>query len=328
MRGLLAFYLKGAILLLLIVTFVLHIAVVSQFADNMGATFHLVTNSSITQGEKSSSAKFNKRESNDTRQILSLKKSPCQDMDNHNATTTSKPVWVAGYPGSGNDLLRTLVQHISGFEGRDVYLDVHCAVGRTATCKTHWPVFRRHPPLEVPNEFHESAILLIRNPAKALPSYFNYEWEYHHNITDHSQQAPEGAWIEWRDANFGKQIRVWKRLVTWWFQHWHVQTVVPYEQLIHEQTGPVILRQLAAHMQVANFPVATDLHCQWQWCVQQAATVKRSGHQYTPPFQQHQKDAILKIVNQTLVLFSNHSVLAHVLVEYLLDIEQNTRVVS
>jgi hypothetical protein len=324
-RGLLTWYLQRAVLVLgFFFVYVLHInlVVVSRSADT---TAHEGTLPDFPKTNGLREPSFLDAVSNDDSTIQ--RKSPCQDMGNHNATTTSKPVWVAGYPGSGNDLLRTLVQRMTGFEGRDIYKDVHCAVGRTATCKTHWPVYRRHPPLDLLDDFHETAVLLIRNPAKALPSLYNYEWEYTNHIQDHSKQAPEDAWVDWRDANFGRQIRIWKRVVTWWLEHWDVRTLVPYERLIHESTGPALLRQLATQLEAANFPVATDWQCQWQWCVQQAATVKRSGHKYTPPFQPHQKQAMLKVVNQTLTQFSNHTVLSDILKFYLLDIEQNTRVV-
>ena len=120
--------------------------------------------------------------------------------------TTGKPVWVPGYPGSGSELFRDLVEAATGLEAANVY-DVEslsimtCSSSRTITCKTHWPLLgKRAPyrPARVRKMSHDSAFLLLRNPAKAIPSYFNYIWETLHqniseNIQDHTTQAPEEA---------------------------------------------------------------------------------------------------------------------------------------
>lgn len=251
-------------------------------------------------------------------------KMQCQDVSNNNATIHSaKSVLVPGYPGSGNDLVRNIVKHLTGLEGRDIYLDVHCAPQtNTATCKTHWPVFRRHPPADLKENFHSSVLLLIRNPSRSLASHFNYEFESKNNLTDHSQQAPEADWVLWRDENFGRQIRLWKKVITWWMTSdvYHVQTVIPYEKLVDDTTGPALTQAIADQLNTAGFSVASDTACQWHWCVKQRATVKRAPHTYQPGFTAHQTGVMLKLIQQLIDEYSNHPMLSRALNEYKADI--------
>jgi hypothetical protein len=255
----------------------------------------------------------------------------CQDMGftNKSATTEQKPVILAGYPGSGNDLSRTIVERLTGFDGNDIYTsDGNCSAWqRAATCKTHFPMNGDYPIDSIRDSFAPSAALLIRNPANAIHSLYNYFWELDHNVTDHSQQGPEGEWITWRDEQFDYQIEQWSKLLVYWFDHWDVQTLLPYEQLTHPETGPLLVQQLALHLEFSGFSTATDYECQWYDCVVQSARVKRAPHRYAPSYTLTQKRKMLQAVKQSLVRFSDHSALAPLLHQYTIAI-QNVRVVG
>jgi hypothetical protein len=255
----------------------------------------------------------------------------CQSMArNKNTTTSLKPVLIAGYPGSGNDLSRTIVEKLTGFDGNDIYTENgNCSVAqRAATCKTHYPIISTFPPEAIRDSFGPSAAFLIRNPAKAIPSFFNFVWEFEHELAGHSQQAPEHEWIQWRDISFGEQIELWYHMIVYWFDHWYVQTVLPYERLTDPDEGPLVLQQLARQLESSGFHVATDYTCQWYDCVVQSAKVKRAPHAYVPAFTSAQKMKMVRVVQQASEHFAHHSVLAPVLQQYIIDIEQHVRVVD
>jgi hypothetical protein len=249
----------------------------------------------------------------------------CQDMgySNKSSTTDQKPVLIAGYPGSGNDLSRTIVERLTGYEGNDIYTsDGNCsALRRAATCKTHFPMNADYPIDSLRKSFAPTAALLIRNPARAIHSLFNYFWEQDHNLTDHSQQGPEEYWTIWRDEQFDYQIERWSELLVYWFDHWDVQTVLPYEQLTHPETGPLLIRKLAQQLESSGFPTATDFECQWYDAVVKSARVKRAHHQYTPSYTLAQKLKMLHLVKQSLARFSDHPILAPVLYQYTIAIQ-------
>jgi hypothetical protein len=271
---------------------------------------------------------------NKTDNLLPVNEPPsvCQDMGytNKKVTTDLKPVIIAGYPGSGNDLSRTIVQRLTGLDGNDIYTEQgNCSTWRrAATCKTHYPVIDTFPPESMRDSFASTAAILIRNPAKAIPSFFNFVWEYEHSLADHSRQGPEDEWIKWRDEAFDDQIEQWFALLVYWFDNWDIQTVIPYERLTQPKPGPFILQQLAQQLESSGFLTASDYQCQWYDCVVRSAKVKRAPHQYSPSYTLTQKRKIIDVVNQTLAHFSYHDVLAQVLQQYMLEIDQDVRVVD
>jgi hypothetical protein len=65
--------------------------------------------------------------------------------------------------------------------------------------------------------FANFSIVLLRNPQTAIPSWFNALYEARHDQKAHSEQAPEGAWNEWRDTNFFTMaMPLWKQFVQAW----------------------------------------------------------------------------------------------------------------
>jgi hypothetical protein len=272
-----------------------------------------------------------------------------------------KPMWIAGYPGSGNDLLRNLVEHLSGFPGKDVYTDDHCHLDphhekydqapkrrtssstqqspqeqqqRAATCKTHYPAYKRYPPYQYTRQMtQDAAILLVRNPMNAMPSHFNFLWEYKHQVPDHSQQAPERDWIKWRNAHWQEQLRHWQQVLYYWYEHWELLIVLPYEHLTQPTRGPALLQMLAAQLDDNHMPLNQNdttpwldfdtyhFGCHWHYCVQSkhGATVKRSGHAYQPTFTPEQYQALRQVLAETYYFFKvrGEQEMSHLLLEYL-----------
>lgn len=50
------------------------------------------------------------------------------------------------------------------------------------------------------------ALVIIRNPMGAIPSFFNHIYEIKNHLPIHSERAPVEAWIEWRDKFAENQV--------------------------------------------------------------------------------------------------------------------------
>jgi hypothetical protein len=199
-------------------------------------------------------------------------------------TTTTfyahKTILVPGYPGSGSELFRTLITVLTGgMEAADWYLKGQDRCNRhPATCKTHCPVLNKCPTTQDDEDYyHYNAILLLRNPQKALPSRVNFMWERleQHQMETHQHQAPEEFWKSTRNDKFGRLLGGWKRLLLHWTntpepeeekgnksktfqpQPYNVSLILPYEHITNPQQGPLLLQQLAHELHRANIPVLT-----------------------------------------------------------------------
>jgi hypothetical protein len=174
---------------------------------------------------------------------------------NYNSTGLSsssssfyKPLWVPGFPGSGSELFRTLVEKMTGMRTagphpleRKSRSKAECW-NQYATYKTHCPIGRPCPDPSTKHQYHTNSILLLRNPQSAIPSYINFLWEADQykkqqqrqqqagsgntsnnrlqspNTTQHThnRQAPMEYWIRQRDASLVLYLKQWKRTLHYW----------------------------------------------------------------------------------------------------------------
>jgi hypothetical protein len=173
-------------------------------------------------------------------------------------STTYKTIWIPGYPGSGSELLRVLVEQVSG----GLKAGKRKCIDHPATCKTHCPVIKHCPTslankkMSLANYYHPNALLLIRNPRYALPSYVNFIYEAQQRpkgskLQTHSKQAPVKFWKQIRNDTFTDYLfKGWKQTIVWWVGGGHrhlynVSLVVPYEQLTNPQQAPILLGEIA-----------------------------------------------------------------------------------
>lgn len=237
-----------------------------------------------------------------------------------------KTIWVPGYPGSGNDLVRTITRHLTGFSSGDIHKN-SCGF-QTVTCKTHWPMLTKYPPVKFgPQPFSSSAIFLIRNPLKAIPSRVNYGYERHRQLGDHTSQAPEDYWLRYRDRKFKRDMAVWKDVVRWWMSSttFQVRVILQYERLVNAATGPPLLQAMGYWLQEAGFPIIVDdLQRAWDWCVNRNATVKRAPHKYKPQYTDEQLIYAMDRIKELLEEYGGdgrNSQLTDALRDYLQDME-------
>ena len=254
----------------------------------------------------------------------------CLDMVSrvYNTTTDRKPIIVAGYPGSGNTVTRALLTKLTGFSTEHLDDPEACNSRRVVTCKTHYPVYYFINPHEIRDTVAPTAALLIRNPADALPSHFNFVWEWNNNVSFHSTQGAEEDWIQWRDENFDRELELWYKLLKYWFDEWYVQTVLPYERLTDSEHGPPILEQLVRQLESAGFPVAEDFECQWYQTVIRLAKSKREPRRYTPKYTPEQKMKLLEVINRAMTELKGHTVMTPILSQYMMDITHSVDLVQ
>ena len=275
------------------------------------------------------------------------------------SSTQAKPLWIPAYPGSGSELLRELIPAFTGLQSSDVYEDtglvqtkegMTCSAPNTITCKTHWPLLDKRNPwrparLEL---MSRTVLLLLRNPAKAIPSHFNFVWEAQQenaSALDHTVQAPQEAWRKWRDANFKNQLKTW----AWTIKRWHLDTVadsndtepyfriplyLPYEELIQESTGPGLVQDMVNVFLQEGHSLpdkaklsSSELECLWRQVVLERPHKKRREHSYTPGYRERQKIAFLRTFRKKLYpILSDRPALLRILQAYEKDIETNLRI--
>ncbi|XP_022246035.1 WSCD family member GA21586-like [Limulus polyphemus] len=140
---------------------------------------------------------------------------------------------LASFPGSGNTWIRYLVQQSTGYLTGSIYGDSALAMagfhgeriknGSVILVKTHeWGDTVRR-------KFHK-AILLVREPRKALLAEFN------RRFGGHLGYAPQRMFFgnqkkEWQ-LFLEKQIKVWKELTLDWLKFNGPLHIVKYEELV------------------------------------------------------------------------------------------------
>jgi hypothetical protein len=258
--------------------------------------------------------------------------------------TNTKPIWVPGYPGSGSELFRDLVQTMTGdlSAAADIYKDVAHRCRNAVTCKTHWPAYPHHAPdqYQYPNEKHHlfapNVILLLRNPATALASHFNFKWETANGVKDHTAQAPQADWTVWRNARFARQIQNWKNMILQWHQHayYHVSLYVPFERLVSPRGGPICAAKLADELRRAgattSVVAAADIPCLWRTVVLDQPRKQRhqSGQhdRYEPSYTVEQQHIMVDMLHDIMFQLPDRVALNEILTDYLYEIQTNLNI--
>lgn len=162
-----------------------------------------------------------------------------------------------------------LIEAITGLvTGDDFQLNGHANM---VSIKTHYP---SHEGREVPGaENIPRTILLLRHPLHSVPSYYNYLYEMENHLENHSTRAPLEAWVAWRDANFDRQLQVWKKHTEYWMDHYSPvnRLVVSYERMTSDEDGPVEATRVAEFLSrsegVSTRP-PEEIPCIWYKVVQ------------------------------------------------------------
>jgi len=98
------------------------------------------------------------------------------------------------------------------------------------------------------------AIVVLRNPLTAIPSYFDqlYELNSHVPAGDSSIETTN-QFIKWRDNQLSDQLLLWQRFVSFWMEKFiqddSKRIIISYESLFNEASGPQETVRLAQFLQ-------------------------------------------------------------------------------
>lgn len=299
----------------------------SQFQIRLVLAFESSTTATVSRDQNDSLAAAIMVPSNATQEFArkncSVVKPPEQKPNN-----SSKPIWIPAYPGSGSEMFRSLVLAATGLGGGEIYARPNCR-GNVATCKTHWPALKYFPPQNLTDRVQPRAILLIRNPMDALPSFFNHIYEQRKRIGFHSQQAPESEWQTWRNRRFNDQIDKWKAMfLTWREKPFTVAFYLQYEHLVSEENGPKLFSMVLNEVRKANFavPEEEDVPCLWYNVVKKAKKMKRAPHKYRPGYTPQQQEKLLAMLESLIEEFEDKHEVVAILQEYVRDVNETSRI--
>mmetsp|Transcript_20409 Transcript_20409/g.33608 ORF Transcript_20409/g.33608 Transcript_20409/m.33608 type:complete len:342 (-) Transcript_20409:82-1107(-) len=215
-------------------------------------------------------------------------------------------VYQPAFPGSGSRMTYELV---SALTGMPISNDHNYAIDpnvrkHVVSVKTHYPNRNGISLEEFDDDFH-GALLVIRNPIKAIPSFFNFWYERINHLENHSVRAPTEEWVAFRDANFGEQLRSWRKHMDYWLDKYQNDRskllVLPYEHLTDNAKGPATALKLASFLDSAKGVTAAkpeDVACIWHRSVKymdegesvEGHSIRTGSHK--TPYTQSQFDQI------------------------------------
>ena len=159
------------------------------------------------------------------------------------AEGVGETVVLASYPRSGNSLLRSLLESVSGvITGSDTAPNrtlsmalQRCGVrGEGVVDERCWVVKSHYPERRGCEAFAAArGVLLVRNPWDVIDSYFNMTLTNSHNTTMRDDQYARFAPLFRELAK--AEARVWCRFNRWWLAAPLPLLVVRYEDLVHHR---------------------------------------------------------------------------------------------
>eukprot|EP00555_Chaetoceros_dichaeta_P006796 CAMPEP_0198275652 /NCGR_PEP_ID=MMETSP1447-20131203/64889_1 /TAXON_ID=420782 /ORGANISM="Chaetoceros dichaeta, Strain CCMP1751" /LENGTH=652 /DNA_ID=CAMNT_0043970539 /DNA_START=273 /DNA_END=2231 /DNA_ORIENTATION=- len=159
-----------------------------------------------------------------------------------------------------------LIESLTGFWTGDDWFS-NGRQENVVSIKTHYPhsAGRKIP---FANDI-QRALILIRHPMDAIPSYHNYQYEVENGLTLHSVRAPVDAWIPWRDLNFETELNIWKDSIIFWMDSFSQEDrmVMFYENIVEDHTGPSNTLKLSEFLAKAPGVEAVDedrADCVWR----------------------------------------------------------------
>lgn len=241
------------------------------------------------------------------------------------------PTVLASYPGSGSTITRLLIEMTTGVWTGSIYGDAslytsspHPFCGEMTTrnvvaIKSHGP-WEGQPTVA----FAKRAVLMVRSPFTAIPSYFNWFYAFHKRGAEakqHQIQAPEEKWIRWRENNVRNQTEAWAHHFSYWMDRFNRSDalfIATYDDLVNETSGPRVLSDIVSFL---DFP--SDFHRAkkvWHKTIYNRSSSVRREKTYNANFTRGQTEYIvaqLKVLKRKYG--QRNKFLANILDEYLAD---------
>ena len=183
------------------------------------------------------------------------------------------PTWIASYPGSGSKLTWQLVEATTGIVTGDD-LDTFGRVKNKTACavKTHFPSHAQTDVFLKLSPQIERAILLIRNPMHAIPSFFRFTYYLDHKQSTNSKKKknspPAKAWVAWRNDFFEQEMNLWVQNTEYWLKQYRRENLhlLPFEYLISLDRGSDELQKVGNFLGSGDQTIASSLVPPEQFC--------------------------------------------------------------
>mmetsp|Transcript_22031 Transcript_22031/g.63169 ORF Transcript_22031/g.63169 Transcript_22031/m.63169 type:complete len:383 (+) Transcript_22031:230-1378(+) len=242
------------------------------------------------------------------------------------------PTVLASYPGSGSTITRLLIEMTTGVWTGSIYGDgslynslPHPFCGEMTTrsvvaIKSHGPWEGQHTVV-----FAKRAVLMLRSPFTAIPSYFNWFHTFHKKgaqAQQHQMQAPEEEWIQWRGNNVKNQTEAWVHHFSYWMDRFNSSDtlfVAKFDDLVHDGTsGPRVLSEIVNFL---DFPGEFNRTKKvWHNTIYNRSSAVRREKSYKPTFTKAQTKFIFSQLKELKRKYGKRNKLvAGILGEYLAD---------
>ena len=238
------------------------------------------------------------------------------------------PTWQASFPGSGARMTFNLIQALTGLHTGDDYNSHNFGYEHVVTVKTHYPVKIARGNFHAIDAVFHKAIVLLRNPINAIPSYYNLLYERSHHLPNHSTRGSNQEWIEYRDnANHGLQYQLerYEQFIVYWIERFREDRgnllLVSYEELSGEH-GHVEARRIIEFLKRDNDHLQASpdrIDCVWRKVVKfdgiqspQDFNMERKANPHSlregprdRPYKQHQLDNMIGVLKRLIEKFSH-----------------------
>jgi len=151
--------------------------------------------------------------------------------------------YAASYPGCGARMTWNLVEALTGLWTGDDWNN-NGRGDEVITVKTHYP--QSNGILVEFDERIQRGFIVIRNPMKSIPSFFNHIYEMRNHLPVHSERAPVEEWIKWRNAYLETEIAEYKKFICYWMDRYSAENrlLMTYEGLTDDLIGAEVARGL------------------------------------------------------------------------------------
>jgi len=194
------------------------------------------------------------------------------------ARMTDHPIaqtWQASFPGSGARMTWMLIEALTGIRSNDDYDHRERGYENVVAVKTHYPVKDARRKHNILDPLFGRAIVILRNPMNAIPSYFNLQYEHLNHLPNHSTRGPNEDWIIYREdpGGYPYQLPKYEAFVEYWMEKYperHQLLLVSYEDLTGNSTGPIVATQIANFLGETEGvdPIAAEsIPCVWETIV-------------------------------------------------------------
>jgi len=224
----------------------------------------------------------------------------CEITESHPTRGKIAPVWQASFPGCGSRMTWNFVQALTGIKTNSDRKDNGFRYTHVVASKTHWPAITDTDFEALDPKYFSRAMLILRNPVHAIPSYFNALYEQENHLATHTIRAPEEDWIKYRDSEFVRRLGLYEEMTIYWMEKYPDRSsllLVPYEALTDTDIGPTVAAQIADFLRQGKGVSVIEpetVPCIWEKLVNkgESGSQRTGGPSQRPYTQQNLVDAV------------------------------------